>query len=146
MAGGREVPDAIGWGPFSSVLVECKVSRADFAADLRKVHRRAGHTMGNYRWYLTPAGLLTPDEVPDRWGLAEIQGRRVVKVKQCACDGNANWRYERGLLLSALQRLGAASVTGVSVKPYTYCETKCRATLGVLREQESCLRQLEEKP
>jgi hypothetical protein len=136
MAGGSQVPDAIGWTGFASILVECKTSRGDFANDGKKYHRRAGRLMGNYRFYLTEAGLLAPDEIPGRWGLAEIRGRRIVKVKQIACDGDAGWRDERALLVSCLQRLGAASVEGVSVKPYTY-KTKCRATVGAAVEDVS---------
>ena len=131
MAGGNETPDAIGWTSFASILVECKASRADFTADAQKPHRRAGRFMGNYRFYFTEAGLVAPDEIPERWGLAEIHGRRIIKTKQVACDANADWRDERQLLLSCLQRLGAASVNGVSVKPYTFAQTKCRATVGV---------------
>ena len=130
MDGGGQIPDAIGWTGFASILVECKTSRTDFAADAKKSHHRRDRMMGNYRFYLTEAGLLAPEEIPPRWGLAEIRGRRIMKIKQLACDGDADWQDERALLLSCLQRLGAASVTGISVKPYTY-ETKCRASLGV---------------
>lgn len=65
-----EEPDAIGWGPYArSVLVECKVSRADFRSDLKK--SRAG--VGVERWYLVTPGLLKPEEVPEGWGLAEYR-------------------------------------------------------------------------
>jgi len=140
MAGGTAIPDAIGWTGFASILVECKTSRADFATDMRKLHRRADRIMGNYRFYLTEAGLLAPHEIPEGWGLAEIQGRRIIKTKQVACDGNADWRDERQLLLSCLQRLGVVSVIGVSVRRYTFTQTKCRATVGVVVEETDAAR------
>ena len=46
-AGVGEIPDAIGWRlrDVASHLVECKVTRADFFADLKKQHR-ANHLGG----------------------------------------------------------------------------------------------------
>ena len=39
-----EMPDAIGWkGACHSVVVECKISRADFLADREKPFRRKAH-------------------------------------------------------------------------------------------------------
>ncbi len=87
-----ERPDAIGWRAGVSTLVECKVSRADFLRDRNKPSRRRegtvagfpsnawGGALGAHRWYLTPKGLLSPDEIPDGWGLAEVRGTRVYKV------------------------------------------------------------------
>ncbi|AMR78551.1 hypothetical protein A2G96_12820 [Cupriavidus nantongensis] len=75
-----EIPDAIGFRAVGqelhSVVVEVKVSRADFLADAKKPHRQepaAG--MGQFRYYLAPAGLIRPDELPPRWGLIEVDGR-----------------------------------------------------------------------
>lgn len=77
-----EQPDAIGWVTGGwSILVECKASRADFFRDQNKWHRR-GVGMGNRRWYLTPAGLVKPEEVPEGWGLLECGPRGVRIVKE----------------------------------------------------------------
>src|SRR5215472_2667088 len=74
-----ETPDVIGWkGKCRSVLIECKVSRADFFADREKPFRAdAALGMGCERFYLTPAGLIKSDELPEKWGLLEAKGREV---------------------------------------------------------------------
>lgn len=76
-----ESPDAIGWRSGFSTLVECKVSRSDFKADQKKPHRLAGMRMARRCYYLTPPGLLRPDELPAEWGLLEAResGVRVVR-------------------------------------------------------------------
>lgn len=79
----REIPDAIGWRWGSSILVECKVSRSDFARDKKKVgHALPDWGMGEKRYYMTPPGLLSPDELPYGWGLLEVRDRSVRVVKE----------------------------------------------------------------
>jgi len=100
----REIPDAIGWRPYGhgrcgSVIVEVKVSRSDFLADAGKPHRReAAAGMGAYRYFMAPEGLIGPDELPDRWGLVEVNRRGQLKVRAGHVllghrDGDA-WRHE----------------------------------------------------
>ena len=74
-----ETPDAIGWKRgCHSVVVECKISRADFLADRDKTFRQKPETaMGCERFYLAPAGLLKPGELPSGWGLLELRGREI---------------------------------------------------------------------
>src|SRR6516164_9693821 len=74
-----EVPDVIGWkGQCKSVLVECKVSRADFLADASKPFRlNPEEALGSQRFYLAPDGLIRPDELPASWGLLECKGRQI---------------------------------------------------------------------
>lgn len=78
-----EIPDAIGFRVSEpgtgSVMVECKVSRADFLADARKPCRGAVG-MGLYRYYLCPEGILAPDDVPERWGLLAVNKRGTVRA------------------------------------------------------------------
>jgi len=82
-----EVPDAIGWRPYGhrlcgSVLVEVKVSRADFLADAGKPHRLdPASGMGAYRYYMAPEGVIGTEELPARWGLVEVNGRGHLKVR-----------------------------------------------------------------
>lgn len=72
------IPDAIGWVWEYSILVECKTSRSDFFADRKKlIHANPDAWPGEERWYLTPPGLVRPEEVPDGWYLAEVQTRGV---------------------------------------------------------------------
>lgn len=99
-----EIPDAIGfkWGP-ETTLIECKVSRNDFYADRGKPHRKNPETgIGLFRFYLTPKGLLKPEELPKGWGLLEVRGKtkRIYRIKK-AFRQERNIEREYKLLLSA---------------------------------------------
>ncbi len=112
-SGAGETPDAIGWGPLGeSHVVEVKVSRADFHRDKQKPHRRnSERAMGRYRWYLTMPGLLTEADLPERFGLVEVEPRRV-RVRRPAerHDPHDNYR-EVLLLLSELRRYQIHGIT-----------------------------------
>lgn len=105
-----------------SVLVEVKVSRADFLADAKKPHR-SGEVlgMGLYRYYMCPEKLIQPSELPDGWGLLWVNARRHVKVKagHVLClqntrdhDKTKTWQHdvntqrEMDLVAHLLARLG----------------------------------------
>lgn len=77
--GSREQPDVIGFRSSCSAVIEVKVSKGDFYSD-RKKPERAGGGLGIYRFYLCPVGLIHPNELPDRWGLLEVEGRKVNAV------------------------------------------------------------------
>ena len=104
-----ETPDAIGWKRgCHSVTVECKISRADFLADREKPFRRKPEKgMGCERFYLTPAGLLAPENLPAGWGLLELRGRSVEML--CGSTGKlraaVGFRREMNLLLASLRRV-----------------------------------------
>lgn len=78
-----EIPDAIGFRAAGfddgSVVIECKTSRADFLADKKKAHRESGG-IGNWRYFMAPAGLIKLDELPAGWGLLEVNSRGHVKA------------------------------------------------------------------
>ncbi len=109
----EETPDAIGWfnAGQSSILVEVKVSRADFMADQKKRFRRKSKRgVGEYRYYLTLEGLLQPDELPEKWGLLEVVGRQVrvvvpaMEFREYAIDA------EKAMMFSALRRVQCLTV------------------------------------
>lgn len=102
----NEQPDVIAWTNSGfSRIVECKASRADFLRDARKWHRRDPKDgMGCERWYFAPAEVLRVDELPERWGLAEITGRSVRVVQKPGRFLIHNTRAERALLVSAIRR------------------------------------------
>jgi len=77
-----ENPDVIGWAPGSgSVLIECKLSRADFLKDATKTVRRNPRAgMGQRRYYLCSSELLHVKDLPPKWGLLwAIKGQVIVK-------------------------------------------------------------------
>lgn len=98
---------AYGLNSATSCIVECKCSRADFLADKKKVFRRNPQAgMGVYRYYLSPKGLISPDELPEKWGLLEIDGRRTItKVEAQPFDIGMAMRAERDLIYSLMRRL-----------------------------------------
>jgi hypothetical protein len=104
-----EMPDAIGWKrACHSVLVECKISRADFLADREKPFRQKSRLgMGCERFYLTPAELLRPDELPSGWGLLEMRNRKASIAHPAAKNLRAaiGLRHEMNLLLASLRRV-----------------------------------------
>ncbi len=104
-----EMPDAIGWKQAShSVLVECKVARADFLADRAKPFRQKPENgVGSERFYLTPPGLVKVDELPLGWGLLELRRGRVEMVQASAKNlrSAAGFRCEMNLLLASLRRV-----------------------------------------
>lgn len=104
-----EMPDAIGWKrACHSVLVECKISRPDFLADREKPWRRKPEGgVGCERFYLTPCGLIRPEEVTAGWGLLELRKRGVEMVKISAKNLRTakGFRYEMNLLLASLRRV-----------------------------------------
>lgn len=80
-----EQPDAMGWTDRGAVciLIECKVTRADFLADKKKHFRKVPATgAGNRRYYMTYPGLIDPDELPKNWGLLEVHDKIVRKVRE----------------------------------------------------------------
>lgn len=76
-----EIPDVIGWRSNVSILIECKTSRADFMQDKSKPHRRDPmQGVGDWRFYLAPKGILTIEDMPEGWGLLELNNGRVRKL------------------------------------------------------------------
>ncbi len=105
-----EIPDAIGWkGLCRSVVVECKVSRADFVADADKPFRaNPAEGLGCERYYLAAPGLIAPEELPPGWGLLEYRRgevRVLAKASKKKLRGEAGLMKEMNLLLASLRRV-----------------------------------------
>ena len=104
-----EMPDAIGWKrACHSVLVECKVTRADFLADRAKPCRQNPEQgVGSERFYLTPAAFIRPEELTAGWGLLEYRRGRVHMVRASAKNLRTptGFQYEMNLLLASLRRV-----------------------------------------
>ena len=104
-----EVPDAIGWKrTCHSVLVECKVSRADFLADRDKPFRQKPELgVGCERFYLMPAGLIHQEELPAGWGLLELRSGKVEMLRRSLRNhrSSVGFGYEMNLLLASLRRV-----------------------------------------
>lgn len=118
--GCQQRADVIGFRSQCSVAIESKVSRADFLADRKKPHRAVGG-IGLYRFYICPVGLIAADELPARWGLLHVDGKRVMEVARprgniwpgpkANIAGWTEWQHEtdhdaeRSVLFSISRRL-----------------------------------------
>jgi hypothetical protein len=104
-----EMPDAIGWKKAChSVLVECKASRPDFLVDRAKLFRQKPETgVGCERYYLAAKGMIRIEELPAGWGLLEVCGREIEKVRRSAKNLRSpiGFGYEMNLLLASLRRV-----------------------------------------
>lgn len=104
-----EMPDAIGWKRTNhSVLVECKITRADFLADRGKPFRqKAEQGVGSERFYLTPPASVKVEELPVGWGLLEFRRGGIEAIHPSAKNlrAAAGFRYEMNLLLASLRRV-----------------------------------------
>jgi hypothetical protein len=113
-----EVPDVIAWKGFcKSVLVECKVTRADFLADAAKPFRlKPENGMGSHRFYFAPTGTIRAEELPRHWGLLELRGRDVHLVVK---PGRADLRTEVGLMKEMSLLLASLRRVEVRIEPQT---------------------------
>jgi len=153
-----ECPDAIGfragWHE-GSVLVECKVSRADFLADKAKPHRRAGAGMGTWRYYMAPTGVIRAEDLPERWGLLEVNARgHITPVAGPAAtmvDGGHSeiiaslekYRHEktdisreRALLVRLLARLGDIEAMNLRIREAEASRNRLAAKLEKMEIRE----------
>ena len=65
-----EQPDDIGWRDGLSILIEVKVTFADFLADQKKPFRKdPSKGMGDWRFFLCPPEVIQPADLPSGWGL-----------------------------------------------------------------------------
>ncbi len=116
-----EIPDAIGWtARCHSIVIECKVSRADFLADPQKrVRQKPRCAMGCERLYLAPAGLLQGQRIPEGWGLLEARRSTVEVVVSPAVRDQ---RTEKGLIAEMALLLASLRRVEVRIEPQTITE------------------------
>jgi hypothetical protein len=128
-----ETPDVIGWAWSGSILIECKTSRADFAADARKPFRQFPDMgMGEQRYYMASSGLLSIEDLPPMWGLIEAQDDGSTRVLRASERFAADTRNEVGMLLSLIRRLRVEPGRHVTIRAYTVdCADEPRATATI---------------
>ncbi len=106
---GAENPDVWATNGFDTTLIEVKTSHVDFIKDQKKFARSreakiGGFQIGNYKYYLCPAGVIKEEELPDNWGLLYWDGLKISKVKQ-ADRVKSNSEYELAIMTSIMTRL-----------------------------------------
>lgn len=114
-----EKPDVLGFAnDTNTVMLEAKISRADFLKDAKKPFRQNPETgMGNFRLYITPVGLITPHELPENWGLIEVDKKDKCKIIEYAKKQTSNIENEFLVLKSVIRRNGESS-PGIIIKNY----------------------------
>jgi hypothetical protein len=112
-ANGERV-DAMGWPSRGrSILMECKASRSDFCADRRKPWRLSPATgVGTLRYYMAPAGVLSPEDMPEGWGLIAVRNGGSVRRLVKATHQQANRGAEIWLLVNAVRATKAHFAPG----------------------------------
>jgi hypothetical protein len=60
--------------------------------------------MGNKRYYAAPVGMIREEELPDGWGLLEVE-KHCVRIRVEPKPKEANKSRECMMLMSALRRL-----------------------------------------
>lgn len=100
-----EIPDIIGWCSWVSVLIEVKVSRADFLRESNKVFRNIPENgIGEFRFFLCPKNLIIPSELPENWGLLYCNEKGKIEMVRVATKQKANLDCERTMLMSVIRR------------------------------------------
>lgn len=96
----------IGWAPEAgSVLIECKLSRADFLRDSQKGVRKEPATgMGQRRYYLSPVEVIQVKDLPPKWGLLCVARGQVTVKRQARGHPERNLSAEVRFLSSMLRR------------------------------------------
>jgi len=147
LATGMEIPDVLGFASNrgETVLIEAKVSRSDFMADLKKPFRNPicpHQGMGDQRWYIAPKGVILVELLPPRWGLLEYNEveRKLTVAKRCELFLEKNFRNEQRILCSAMCRLKISGDDFIAIRVYqdlSMGESKRKAELHIEHEANS---------
>ena len=88
------------------MVFEIKVSRADFKADSKKRCRGYAEGMGVQRYFVVPDDLVSPDEVPEGWGLLSLSNGSLTTMKKSKVfsDDERNIFGELNTLLNLMRR------------------------------------------
>ncbi|MEN5133450.1 hypothetical protein, partial [Elizabethkingia anophelis] len=69
----NEIADVIGFNSNGTFVLEAKTSKADFLKDKKKSFRKDSSIgMGDWRFFIVPKGLIKVTELPEMWGLIEV--------------------------------------------------------------------------
>lgn len=107
----NEQPDVYGYrGGCQTVLLEVKMSRSDFKADKKKLHRAEDNGIGSSRYYLCPTNLISIDELPDKWGLLYCDDGRISVVKMSEQFDKRDYVDEMSVMYSIIRRTNKAQI------------------------------------
>jgi hypothetical protein len=130
-----ELPDVIGFRMDYSILIECKASRNDFLADAKKDFRiNPINGMGAVRFFLANKGIIKVEELPNGWGLLEVEKNNVIILKHAEYLEKYNIQAEKMLLLTLLKRIAHFNLMDVindtRLKKDDYFYDSCKIEQG----------------
>lgn len=102
---GCENPDIWAFNGWSTIVVEVKTSRSDFNNDKNKswhLPENEECLAGNYRYYLTPKGLLTQEDLPLGIGLLEYDGKNITRTIRAERHKISN--HADGIIMASILR------------------------------------------
>lgn len=103
----QETPDIFGWDFWSTVLIEVKVSRNDFHADAKKHFRTYPEQgIGTKRLYLCPEGMISLDEIPEKWGLLYERDGKIKIIRKPEDFDEKDFLGENRIYASVFRRCG----------------------------------------
>ncbi len=73
-----ERPDIYGLRGYKNIMIEVKISKADFKADFKKKKSNGG--VGYGRYYLCPTGLIEENELPKGYGLLYCNDKKEIEI------------------------------------------------------------------
>jgi hypothetical protein len=101
-----ESPDVFGLDSYHNLLIEVKITKADFRNDLKKKYRQEGKGIGATRYYLCPSGVITIQELPDKWGLLYCDEKGKIEViKESMQFTERDLGHEICIMQSVIRRL-----------------------------------------
>lgn len=113
-----EIPDIIGFNDHRSILIECKVSRADFKADQHKSHHHYLSGLGNYRYYLTLPHVACAEDIDNGWGLLYATDKRIMEIKESEYFSDSGIKAkEWSIFYSIVRRLNLRGLLADIQKP-----------------------------
>ena len=77
--------------------------------------------LGNYRYFVCPAGIIPVEKVPEGWGLYYYKNGKFYKKKKSGYF-RSNLKKENALIVHALRGYASGNVKGIMVNTYKYKE------------------------
>lgn len=147
-----EVPDVFGFDWRYSVVLESKVSVADFKKDVKKEFRKKPELgIGMFRYYVVPDELITEKDLFDKkWGIIYVsksgKNYRFKTIKKADRYDEYNYHDERKLIVSCMKRLaGHKLVKGININAYKYSGTS-KAELHIIHDSYDIVPFVNKKP
>lgn len=108
---GKELADVYATNGEISCVIEVKTSHKDYEVDGCKYTRfKPDEGLGDFRYYLCPAGMISENELPPFWGLLYYDNGKISKVRS-AIQQPSDKRMDIFVLTSIMRREGLLGKT-----------------------------------